>query len=249
MKFTNGFWLKKKGMNIYNPMQVYDYQIREKSFTAYMPVAKIANRGNTLNCPMITLDVSSPVENVICVRAYHHASGLKTEPAFELYEDKNGNVSIEDQKDAIVLKSGSVSARIQKEEFAMQFFDGDRQLTASGPKYLGYVEAEYPERETTYMREQLDLGIGECIYGLGERFTSFVKNGQSVDIWNEDGGANSELAYKNVPFYLTSRGLSEEEATTMIVSGFIEPLVKELPMEYAVEMNKLIQLQMVGSVG
>jgi len=50
-------------------------------------------------------------------------------------------------------------------------------------------------------------------------------------------------------FYLTSRGLSEQEATTMIVSGFIEPLVKELPMEYAVEMNKLIQLQMVGSVG
>ena len=50
-------------------------------------------------------------------------------------------------------------------------------------------------------------------------------------------------------YYLTSRGLSEEEATTMIVSGFIEPLVKELPMEYAVEMNKLIQLQMVGSVG
>ena len=50
-------------------------------------------------------------------------------------------------------------------------------------------------------------------------------------------------------FYLTSRGLSEEEATTMIISGFIEPLVKELPMEYAVEMNRLIQLQMEGSVG
>jgi len=50
-------------------------------------------------------------------------------------------------------------------------------------------------------------------------------------------------------FYLRSRGLSEAEAATMIVSGFIEPLVKELPMEYAVEMNKLIQLQMEGSVG
>jgi len=50
-------------------------------------------------------------------------------------------------------------------------------------------------------------------------------------------------------FYLMSRGLSEEEATTMVVSGFIEPLVKELPMEYAVEMNRLIQLQMIGSVG
>jgi Fe-S cluster assembly protein SufB len=50
-------------------------------------------------------------------------------------------------------------------------------------------------------------------------------------------------------FYLKSRGLSEEDATTMVVSGFIEPLVKELPMEYAVEMNRLIQHQMEGSVG
>jgi Fe-S cluster assembly protein SufB len=50
-------------------------------------------------------------------------------------------------------------------------------------------------------------------------------------------------------FYLMSRGLTEEEAATMVVSGFIEPLVKELPMEYAVEMNRLIQLQMEGSVG
>ena len=50
-------------------------------------------------------------------------------------------------------------------------------------------------------------------------------------------------------FYLMSRGLSEEEASAMIVNGFIEPLVKELPMEYAVEMNRLIQLQMEGSIG
>ena len=50
-------------------------------------------------------------------------------------------------------------------------------------------------------------------------------------------------------FYLMSRGLSEEEATSMVVSGFIEPLVKELPMEYAIEMNRLIQLQMEGSIG
>ncbi len=50
-------------------------------------------------------------------------------------------------------------------------------------------------------------------------------------------------------FYLMSRGLSETEASSMIVTGFIEPLVKELPMEYAVEMNRLIELQMEGSVG
>ncbi len=50
-------------------------------------------------------------------------------------------------------------------------------------------------------------------------------------------------------FYLMSRGLSEAEAAAMIVNGFIEPIVKELPMEYAVEMNRLIQLQMEGAVG
>ena len=50
-------------------------------------------------------------------------------------------------------------------------------------------------------------------------------------------------------FYLRSRGLSEEEAVTMVVSGFIEPLVKELPMEYAMELNRLIQIQMEGSIG
>ncbi len=50
-------------------------------------------------------------------------------------------------------------------------------------------------------------------------------------------------------FYLMSRGLSQDEASAMIVAGFIEPMVKELPMEYAVEMNRLIQLQMEGSIG
>jgi Fe-S cluster assembly protein SufB len=50
-------------------------------------------------------------------------------------------------------------------------------------------------------------------------------------------------------FYLQSRGLSEEEAAAMIVNGFIEPVTKELPMEYAIELNRLIQLEMVGSIG
>jgi Fe-S cluster assembly protein SufB len=50
-------------------------------------------------------------------------------------------------------------------------------------------------------------------------------------------------------FYLQSRGLSEEEASKMIVNGFIEPVTKELPMEYAVELNRLIELQMEGSIG
>jgi Fe-S cluster assembly protein SufB len=50
-------------------------------------------------------------------------------------------------------------------------------------------------------------------------------------------------------FYLMSRGLDEAQATAMVVAGFIEPIVKELPMEYAVELNRLIELQMEGSIG
>ena len=57
-----------------------------------------------------------------------------------------------------------------------------------------------------YMLAALDLGVGEKIYGLGERFGPFIKNGQSIVISNEDGGTSSELAYKNIPFYLSSKG-------------------------------------------
>ena len=50
-------------------------------------------------------------------------------------------------------------------------------------------------------------------------------------------------------FYLMSRGLTEAQASAMVVSGFVEPIVKELPLEYAIEMNRLIELQMEGSIG
>ncbi len=56
------------------------------------------------------------------------------------------------------------------------------------------------------MREKLALAPDELVYGLGERFAALVKNGQTVDIWNEDGGTGSEQAYKNIPFYLTNKG-------------------------------------------
>jgi alpha-D-xyloside xylohydrolase len=54
--------------------------------------------------------------------------------------------------------------------------------------------------------QQLALDVGEVVYGLGERFGALAKNGQSVDIWNADGGTSSEQAYKNVPFFWTTRG-------------------------------------------
>jgi len=74
-----------------------------------------------------------------------------------------------------------------------------------------------------------------------------------IDVQEQDVTVGHEASVSRIGeeqlFYLTSRGLSEAEASTMIVNGFIEPLVKELPMEYALEMNRLIELQMEGSVG
>jgi len=74
-----------------------------------------------------------------------------------------------------------------------------------------------------------------------------------IEIEEQDVSVGHEASVSKIGeeqlFYLMSRGLSEAEASTMIVGGFIEPLVKELPMEYAVEMNRLIELQMEGSVG
>jgi Fe-S cluster assembly protein SufB len=74
-----------------------------------------------------------------------------------------------------------------------------------------------------------------------------------IEIDEEDVTIGHEASVSKVGeeqlFYLMSRGLSEDEAASMVVAGFIEPLVKELPMEYAIEMNRLIQLQMEGSIG
>ena len=78
-----------------------------------------------------------------------------------------------------------------------------RPLTSSGNRAAGSVEVA---GEGHFMHEQLSLAVGELVYGLGERFTAFAKNGQVVEIWNKDGGTGSEQAYKNIPFYLTNRG-------------------------------------------
>ncbi|KAG5353045.1 hypothetical protein C0989_010851 [Termitomyces sp. Mn162] len=91
----------------------------------------------------------------------------------------------------------------------------DHLLTTLGQQSVGYVMKGTNDPKSTFTKPdkgerwftmQFQLSVGEKIYGLGERFGPFVKNGQSVEIWNEDGGTSSEQAYKNVPFFLSSRG-------------------------------------------
>ena len=113
-------------------------------------------------------------------------------------------VSKEDA-DTITLQSGKLTAVLHKHgPWQIEYFFAGRKLTRSGSKGAGYARDK--RTDAPYVFEQLDLGIGETIYGMGERFGPFIKNGQVVDIWNRDGGTSTEQAYKNIPFYISSNG-------------------------------------------
>ncbi len=102
-------------------------------------------------------------------------------------------------------KSGNLSARVSKGEFwSLDFLSNANVLPVVQVKNNGYVQDTNNQRN--YMFERLDLGVGETVYGLGERFTALVRNGQTVETWNRDGGTSTEQAYKNIPFYMTNRG-------------------------------------------
>jgi alpha-D-xyloside xylohydrolase len=204
VKFTNGFWRNREGVNIYNAAKVYDMETSKDFITVYAPYFNVAHRGQTLWGPLLTAKFSSPMPDVIRVQVFHYKGKAGKGPAFEIQTDENTTVQIENNQNFACLKSGNLSVRISKgEDWSLDFFDGDRSLTNSRWKNTGYVVNEKGE---AFMKEQLALGIGEYVYGLGERFTPFVKNGQVVDIWNADGGTSSELAYKNIPFYMTNKG-------------------------------------------
>ena len=168
---------------------------------------------------MFTIELSSPAPEVIRVRFYHHKGRIpQASPAFAINEapaevKARTPVQISDEGETLVYRTENLSARIRKNPWSIQFFNGERKLTGSDYRSMGYIQTgddEIPEYgdggSCVYMREQLSLEVGEGVYGLGERFTAFVKNGQTVEIWNKDGGTGSEQAYKNIPFYLTNRG-------------------------------------------
>ncbi|WP_028986283.1 alpha-xylosidase [Thermicanus aegyptius] len=204
MKFTNGYWLVKEGIEIQYPMDLRDAEIKGKKLIVYAATRKIRHKGDTLNGALLSVEFSSPMPDVIRVRWAHHLGGQRKGPAFILHESADTPVQIENREERIVLTSGNLSVNLRKgDEWGIDFYYAGKRMTGTGNRGTAYITTQ---ERSVYFREQLDLGVGEHIYGLGERFTPFVKNGQSVDIWNEDGGTSSEQAYKNVPFYLSSRG-------------------------------------------
>ena len=224
MRFTDGFWQTRPGVDAQYAQEAYDVEADGDTLRAYAPTKRIQGRGDTLNRPLLTVTLSSPLEGVVRVRIEHHRGGTPS-PGFDLVGAVEGSGVAHADETGGTLTTGSLTARITKgAPWDLTFESGGRVLTSSGHKSVGYMTLDEgapvaaeptgtagitttglaPSR--TYVHEQLSLGVGELVYGLGERFGPLIKNGQSVDVWNADGGTSSEQSYKSIPFYLTNRG-------------------------------------------
>jgi len=139
------------------------------------------------------------------VRITHFDGGLDLGPEYPLIGESQHEVRIEETDEFAALHSGDLSVCVTKgANLSLDFLRHGQRITGSVAKSNGYVQNARDGKN--YMMERLDLGVGETVYGLGERFTALVKNGQTVETWNRDGGTSTEQSYKNIPFYLTNRG-------------------------------------------
>lgn len=212
MKIRNGQWLLKEGYEIFSPREVYFEKVVGNKLILTTPTKHINHRGDTLGGVNLTIEISTPHAEIIRVRTYHYKGMLFNEPAFEL-DLPEVPVKYDSNDDEIIVYSGNLRLVINKKNWSMQYFNGDKLITASGNRDLGYIKKDWrgdaydvPTYDNSFMQERFSLSVGELIYGFGERFTPFVKNGQTIEIWNEDGGTSSEQAYKNIPFYVSNKG-------------------------------------------
>jgi alpha-D-xyloside xylohydrolase len=228
MKLTDGFWELRPGVSAVYGQEAYDIWRSEDTvdgpgLVVTAPTKVIERRGDTLNRPVLTVTLSSPLEGVVRVRIAHH-EGRAWHGGFELPGASAGGRGAASVTDAGgTLTTGALTASVRRgAPWSLSFDREGRRLTGSGHKAQAYVEIDADAhvdrgpveltrhggapRDRTLVQEQLDLGVGELVYGLGERFGPLAKNGQSVDIWNADGGTSSEQAYKSVPFYVSNRG-------------------------------------------
>ena len=205
MKFTDGRWMMRKGVHAAYPAQVLDVRTGQESLTIYAPGYPVTDRVDLQKGPVFTVELTAPMPNVIGVSVTHFVGEVVRPPRFELADDGTAEAPVVSHVDgAVVLGSGALSVRVRRDAcWALEFLAEGRPLTASGPEDLAFITTDSGAH---HVRERLSLGIGEAVYGLGERFGPLVKNGQTVDMWNADGGTNSEQAYKNIPFYLTNAG-------------------------------------------
>ncbi|HCW3076460.1 TPA: alpha-xylosidase [Enterobacter roggenkampii] len=205
MKISDGNWLIQPGLNVTYPVQVFDVEQQGNDLVVYVAPRDVRERTWQLDTLMFTVRLFAPQEGIVGVRIEHFQGALNNGPHYPLNVLKDVKVEIENNAEFAELKSGSVSVRVTKGEFwALDFLRNGQRITGSQLKNNGYVQDSNTDRN--YVFERLDLGVGETVYGLGERFTALVRNGQTVETWNRDGGTSTEQSYKNIPFYLTNRG-------------------------------------------
>lgn len=215
MKFTEGYWEKNERANASYGAQAFVAERIPGGMRVVAPVRAISDRSGALDVATITTEFTSIRKDIISVKSYHFAGYDKREPRYELNEDWQ-ETEVEITEKEAVMRSGRMAVKVDRENFGFTFEADGRAFTGCGFRNLGYMQydrgvlTKFPEENymaadyKPYMLTELSLKPGECVYGLGERFTAFVKNGQVVDCWNEDGGTASQIAYKNIPFYVTS---------------------------------------------
>ena len=208
MKFHNGHWMAREGHGIFSPNRVCEIE-KTKDCVTLVGMPDMSLQG-----AFLTVKITAPLPEVIRVQTYHYMGTCEENaPAFALNLPENKHeLQVEEDEQTITVFSGTLRLVIDKMKWSMRYERGGELITKSETGDLAYIKTEWKsayytyDSEGAYMRQQLGLSVGELIYGLGERFTPFVKNGQTVDMWNEDGGTGTELSYKNVPFYLSNRG-------------------------------------------
>jgi alpha-D-xyloside xylohydrolase len=222
MKFTEGYWLRSERANPLYASQSFIIEKCDDRLRVVSPARSILERAGALDVGTITTEFKSAGKDAIAVRSWHFEGYDPKEPRYEIRTTPEP-VSFTEDEDSVAMTAGTMTVRVFKKEWGFQFerketgaacatvltacgfrnlayFQFDRKFSTMLPDD-GYMRADY----RPYMNTELSLRADECVYGLGERFTAFVKNGQQVDIWNEDGGTSSQISYKNIPFYMTNK--------------------------------------------
>jgi alpha-D-xyloside xylohydrolase len=204
MKFHRGAWLTEQGVTLTPARRLYRQNVDAANGVLNVcTLDRHGGRGDGFEGTSLQLQISSPMENVVRVRATHHVPRDRPGTRFPLdYSLRAENVRIEQHADSVAFASGDLQVRMGKANGWWMRFEhaGKTLVDASGLSLAQIVGQE------SRLVQRLSLDVGETLYGFGERFGPLAKNGQSVVIWNEDPGTNSEWCYKNIPFYLSSSG-------------------------------------------
>ena len=247
MKFTEGYWLRSERSNGLFATEGYYVDEIPGGMRIVAPTAHTNDRGGTLNMPTITIEFVARNDRTIAVSAWHYEGYDTHLPQFEKTEEI-GEAKVTITEDEALMDTGAVQVRVNRKQFSYAFEADGKVLTSSNLRNLGLIrwdrqpstmfgESNYlTEKYQPYMMNELSLSVGECVYGLGERFTAFVKNGQVVDTWNEDGGTASQIAYKSIPFYMTNKGYgvfvdSSDQVSFEVASEKVEYVGFSVPGE------------------